>query len=63
MRQADLTFVIFTLMVVGVVYVGMEDTLTTSISKYGLALYHGIQDGTVVGVWKLPSFMELTILW
>ena len=50
MRQADLTFVIFTLMVVGVVYVGMEDTLTTSISKYGLALYHGIQDGTVVGV-------------
>ena len=34
MRQAELTFVIFTLMVVGVVDVDMENTWTTLISKY-----------------------------
>ena len=62
MRQADLTFVIFTLMVVGVVDEDTENTWTTLISKYDLTLYYGGQKSTVLWEWKLLFFIEIMIL-
>ena len=55
MQQADLTFVIFTHTVVGVVDVDMENTWTTLISKYDLGFYHGSQKLTVLWECKLLS--------
>lgn len=51
MRQADLTFVIFTITVVGVVDVDTENTWTTLISKYDRALttWKSIIDGAMGG--------------